>query len=339
MSVDSRLAKESNPPPADSSVSSNPTPSAEPVASHSEIIINPQITKPPSGHRNPIVIASCLCQNCRYPLDFPYVFQQCQHVVCARCAVDQNSLLCPGCVNLHSMNKSNQFLTATASIGYSRQVATLVENISGRQWVETARARLERESNATFLHSTVPAVKWKRVDIQPNDSNAKPKNEARKKRKHEDSDSEEQYDFANEGCCMCLLRGILCCPCECCCPKIRTKFCLCSGKIFGKVGKFIAGFLLLILVATLLNWAITGSSDLTNVLGNESSYQTYLGGSPVNLDTPLTSVTPPSPPPSSPPIKLSDIDPAVLELLLQHQQTLNQQGTPVKRPRKRDATP
>lgn len=277
-------------------------------------------------HQNPSAVNSCLCLTCRAPLDYPYVFQQCQHVVCAQCAKDHSSPLCPSCVKVNNMNQSNIYITSSASVGFSRQVAELVQHVAGRGWVESARAKLERESNADFVHATVPRIQWKRVpssnddDQAASDGHNKSQNKKGKPRK----DDYDEYDKDNEGCCMCLCRNFFCCPCECCCPKVRTNFCVKFEKVLEFLGKLILGFLFLVFLAWLINLLLTGNWDLTNVLGSDESWATKTppdASSPLNTPIqPMTTTTTTSSP--QPTIALQDLDPEVLEFIATRRQRL-----------------
>lgn len=288
---------------------------------HSKLVVEPSPSPPPARHNNPHAISSCLCLICRGPLDFPYVFQQCQHVVCASCAKNHATSLCQSCEAINAVNQSNKYITGTQVVGFSRQVAVLVQHVAGHQWAENARARLERENSAVFMGATTPSVRWERVQSPAVRQDDDYQSDGRGKKKKRYRDDDDEYDKDNEGCCMCLARNTCCCPCECCCPRWRTLCCKKSEKCLAGLGRLILGFLVLVALATLINWLITGNSNLTNILGNESDYQAYLGTNAPDINTPYY---PPTPPP--PQKKLEDIDPAMLELLLNAYKA-HQQGT------------
>lgn len=264
---------------------------------------------------------ACSCYACAQPLDFPYVYQRCQHIICSACSFGRrDQLQCPRCVTTQRpMDANNSFVQLDIQINHSMQVSQLIGAVAGQAWVEKQRGILSLNNTNAFIESTnvVPRARFNfggdaassggaSFSSAPSNGNVDNETVALLKQVIAEKKKNGSADDDDVSCARCVCRNTLCCIPRCFCPREEEQLYKKSKGCFIKIGKIVAVIVLIIWCVQGFNWYFTGSDNLNNVVNGARG---FVGYTPIDFnatqfaapgsDQKLASTPPPPPPPAS----------------------------------------
>jgi hypothetical protein len=249
------------------------------VGPASENPIHQTVIKPHQNKRPPIknndLRTLVMCESCGSGLDYPFVHQRCQHVVCATCAEKRHDkLLCKAC-QASFQSQHAQYIGVLTVVPHNHRMADVVSAIAGRNWITWMRADLDEKNRAAFLEATAVRNEITRVSdptyqallatptVAASATNSGPAGFGPQARANwNDEDMEDYIDYrrrarrcCGDGCCGSIFG---CFADILCCCGLAT----CCGNMCKRSSRTLRNIVIGVFIFIFLGWLFTGINRL-----------------------------------------------------------------------------
>lgn len=238
--------------------------------------IHQSVVKPQSHVRprikNNDLRAMVMCESCGSGLDFPFIHQRCQHVVCATCAKGRHDkLLCKAC-QMNFQSQHAQIIGVITVIPHSQRMADVVAAIAGREWITWMRNDLDLNNRPAFIEATSQRNEITRVSdptyqallTQPTAPVTSvlpgPGHQHPSRWSDDDMDDWVQYRRRSQRCCGdgCCGSIFSCIGDILCCCGLAT----CCGNMCHRRSRILRNIIIGIFIFIVLGWILTGINKL-----------------------------------------------------------------------------